>query len=132
MAPLVRAGDRLRLAPVDRAHVHCGDLLAFRRGELIIVHRVLSTNPVGVVTKGDALFRRDELVGWDAIVGRVVTLANARGRRCQLTAFPWPLLGRLLAASSRLGEAVAGSSAWRRVGWLLARLPAHTIARIVR
>src|SRR5687767_15857078 len=74
MAPLVRAGDRLRLAPIDRARLRRGDLVAFRRGGLLVVHRVLEHHAGGVVTKGDALALRDEGIPWEALVGRVVTL----------------------------------------------------------
>lgn len=134
MTPLVRAGDRLRLAPIDRAHVHPGDVVAYRRGPHLIVHRVLACDAAGVVTKGDALPSRDEPVPWHAVVGRVVTLtAGAGGRQHELTAFPWPLLGRLVAWLSRLAEAVgAKATPWRRAGWLLARLPVHVIARVAR
>jgi hypothetical protein len=129
MAPLIRAGDRLRLAPIDRARVRAGDLVAFRRGSLVIVHRVLARDAAGLVTKGDALPWRDEAVPWNAMVGRVVAIADARGRVVDLTAWPWRPVGRLLAWSSRLAEAAAP---WSRAGWVLARLPAHVLARVGR
>lgn len=130
MAPLVRAGDRLRLAPIDRARLHPGDLVAFRRDAVLIVHRVLECHAAGVVTKGDALSRRDEAVGWESLVGRVVTLENARGAHTDLTAFPWRRLGRLLAWCSRRAEAMSSTTSWGRVGWVLTRLPAHVLARV--
>jgi hypothetical protein len=132
MAPLVRAGDRLRLAPIDRARVRPGDLVAFRRGDLLIVHRVLACDAAGLVTKGDALPRRDATVPWEAVVGRVVTIADARGRLLDLTGLPWRPVGRLLAWSSRLAEAASAATPWGRAGWVLARLPAHVLARVAR
>lgn len=132
MTPLVRAGDRLRLAPIDRAHVHPGAVVAYRRGAHLIVHRVLACDATGVVTKGDALPSRDEPVPWQAVIGRVVTLADAGGRQHELTVFPWPLFGCLVAWLSRFAETVGEATPWRRAGWLLARLPMHVIARVAR
>src|SRR5687768_1150915 len=72
MAPLVRAGDLLGLASADRGHIHSGTLVAFRSGAILVVHRVLTCGAGGVVTKGDALERRDHPVPWDAVVARVI------------------------------------------------------------
>lgn len=133
MAPLVRAGDRLRLAAVDRAHVRPGDVVAYQRGACLVVHRVLACDERGVVTKGDALPERDEPVDWETVVGRVVTVA-AGGKLREVTGFPWPLVGWLLAILSRLGEAAAPAAGgrWRLLAWRLSRAPVHIVARMVR
>jgi hypothetical protein len=133
MTPFVRSGDRLRLAPIDPVHIRPGAVVAYRRGAHLIVHRVLACDANGVVTKGDALPSRDAPVPWAAVIGRVVTLAAAGDRQHDLTAFPWPPLGRLVAWLSRLAETVgAEATPWRRAGWVLARLPMHVIARVAR
>lgn len=135
MAPLVRAGDRLHLAAADRAHIRPGTLVAFRSGGIVVVHRVLSCTPTGVVTKGDALERRDRPVPWDAVVARVIAVAHGDRVVSVLARFPWPALGRGFAALSRIGEAVAPSGAanrWRDPAWRLARLPFHLVARLTR
>jgi hypothetical protein len=135
MAPLVRAGDRLQLASADRRLIHPGTLVAFRSGAVLVVHRVLTCGAAGVVTKGDALEHRDRPVPWDAVVARVIAVAH-RDRVRMLDRFPWPALGRALAASSRVAEAVAPSPPartwWRRPAWRLARLPCHLVARMAR
>lgn len=137
MAPLVRAGDRLRLAPADRLQIRPGSLVAFCSDARLVVHRVLACGPAGVVTKGDALSRRDGPVSWNAVVGRVVAVAHPV-RLAELERFPWPALGRMLAALSRVAEAVAPPPAavtaagWRRPAWLLARAPFHVVAWIAR
>jgi hypothetical protein len=138
MGPLVRTGDGLRLAAVERAGVVPGTLVAYRRDSRLIVHRVLAVGPAGIVTKGDGLESRDAPIAWDAVVARVVAVAGPRGRLTDLTAFPWPMLGRLFAVLSRMAEAVAPPplpappSWWRRPAWRLARLPFHVVARMVR
>jgi hypothetical protein len=135
MAPLVRAGDRLQLASADRRHIHPGTLVAFRSGAVLVVHRVLGCDVAGVVTKGDALPHRDQPVPWAAVVARVIAVAH-RDRVRTLDRFPWPAVGRALAAASRVAEAVApappGRAWWRRPAWRLARLPAHLVAWIAR
>lgn len=135
MAPLVRRGDRLCLAPVDRARVRSGALVAYMLGAHLVVHRVLTLHAAGVVTKGDALPERDGLVRWDAILGYVVTVADARGRTVHdLSALPWSAAGYALALCSRLGEAASRVRAARarRAAWMLTRVPAHLLSRIVR
>jgi hypothetical protein len=135
MAPLVRRGDRLCLAPEDRARVRPGALVAYLLGARLVVHRVLARHAVGVVTKGDALPERDGVVPWEAVLGRVVTLADARGRTLHdLSSLPWSLSAGALALCSRLGEAVgrARPGAARRAAWMLTRLPAHLLARMLR
>ena len=137
MAPMVRAGDRLCLAPADHRHIRPGSLVAFCSDARLVVHRVLECGPAGVVTKGDALSRRDGPLSWDAVVGRVVAVAHSV-HVIELERLPWPALGRMLAMLSRMAEAVAppltvgAPAGWRRPAWLLARAPFHALARIAR
>jgi hypothetical protein len=134
MAPLVRAGDRLHLIAAERRHIRPGTLVAFRSGPIVVVHRVLACTAAGLVTKGDALERRDHPVPWDAVVGRVIAVAH-RDRVSTIARFPWPALARAFAALARIGETVAPSRAaswWRRPAWCLARLPFHLVAGMTR
>lgn len=125
MAPLVRAGDRLSLARAALAAVRPGQLVACRRDGQLVVHRVLWRDAAALVTKGDGLVRRDPPIAASDLVGRVTVIVTAQGRRIDLDAFPWPMLGRLLALVSRATE-------WTRspggVAWKLTRLPAHLAA----
>jgi len=137
MAPIVRAGDRLCLAPADHLHIHPGSLVAFCTDARLVVHRVVACGAAGVVTKGDALVRRDTPVAWDAVIGRVIAVAHSV-KLTELERFPWPALSRVLAVLSRVAEAVAPPPAavtparWRRPAWLLARAAFHVVARITR
>ena len=134
MAPLVRAGDRLLLAPIDRRSVRGGDLVAFRGDARLIVHRVVARGRAGVVTKGDALPSRDTEVPWTELVGRVVSLTDVRGRVHDLGSPAWSLVGRLVGRLSVLAEAFASPPErwWRRAGWVMLRLPVHLFAWLLR
>jgi signal peptidase I len=134
MAPLIRPGDRLRLAPIDRSSLQQGDVVAYRRGPHLIVHRVIVRQRDGVITKGDALPHRDTALPWDALVGRVVALVDVGGRVHDLSSGPWSAVTRLVAPLSRLGEACAAPPDrwWRRAGWATLRLPVHLCAWVLR
>lgn len=125
MAPLVRAGDRLCLAPAALADLRPGQLVAYRRDGQLVVHRLLARDVVGLVTKGDGLSRRDAPLSPNDIVARVTAVATPRGRTLELDAFPWPLVGRFLAVVSRVSERTRSSSG---LTWKLTRLPAHLAA----
>jgi hypothetical protein len=129
MGPLVRAGDRLHLVPIDPAHLEPGHLVAYRRGVELVVHRVLARHGDGVITKGDGLAHRDAAVAAHDVVGRVTAIATARGRRIDLDAGVWTWLGRLLTLCSRLSERTTPrGGALARLPWMLTRLPAHVVA----
>lgn len=124
MAPLVRAGDRLWLAPAAGGEVRRGQLIAYHRDGRLVVHRVLVRGARSLITKGDGLSRRDPPVAASEVVGRVTVIATARGRRIELDGFPWPALGRLLGLVSRASEWTRGDG----MAWKLTRLPAHVAA----
>ena len=134
MGPLMRAGDRLRL--VAAARVAAGDVIAYHRGGDIVVHRVITSRGTVVITKGDALFRRDEPVALDTVVGRVATVAPPGASYIELDSARWRALARVLAVMSRLAERVAPTCpalpTWRRLAWMAARLPMHVVAWTVR
>lgn len=77
MRPLFRPGDRIVFVPCRVEEVRRGDVIIFiqpgKRER--VVHRVVSTGPDGIRTKGDANPYRD---AWDLrqgdIVGRVVSV----------------------------------------------------------
>jgi hypothetical protein len=134
MAPLVRAGDRLHLAAADRRDIRPGALVAFRSGGILVVHRVLAVTTAGLITKGDALERRDPPVPWDAVVARVIAVAHD-DRISALADFPCTALARAFAALSRTAEMITPSRPgiwWRRPAWRLARVPFYVVARLTR
>ena len=72
MSPLIRAGDHVYVSRVTPELVHTGDIVAFRRGNNIITHRVLhkqrspggfSFNEKGDNTYSSGVFFSKDLIG---------------------------------------------------------------------
>jgi hypothetical protein len=80
MRPLFRPGDRIRFVPCCIENLRQGDVIIFipPGQQERVIHRVVSTGPDGIRTKGDANPYRDV---WDLrqedIVGRAVSVARA-------------------------------------------------------
>ena len=96
MAPLIQPGDAVRLVPLDRGQIARGSLIAYRREEMLVVHRLLAWGEAGVVTKGDALTSPDPLVAWEQVVAQVAALRRTGKPPADLGAFPWPVINRAL------------------------------------
>ncbi len=100
MRPLFRPGDRIHFAPCRIEDVRQGDVIIFTspgQAERII-HRVVSTGPDGIRTKGDANPYRDTgNLRQEDIIGRAVSVERG-GRAIPVAG---GLAGRLLAALIR-------------------------------
>ncbi len=133
MFPLIRPGDELLLAPLDARPIKRGDVIAYKRGAQLVIHRVLTASRSGVVAKGDGLASADPLVPRERVVARVVALRGPDGRLVGLDVFPWPLLDHLLgwiaAAGSRLSSETCGAASPRRLAWKALRVPFY-LARL--
>lgn len=130
MSPLIRPGDEVRLVPLDRRRVPPGSLIAYRRQDDLVLHRVLARNEAGVVAKGDALGSPDPPVGWEEVVARVATLRRVGKRPADLEAPPWPAVNQVLgviAAIARRLPVQDGAGGARtllaRLAWKFLRLP---------
>ena len=72
MMPTFRAGSRLRLRCCQYVPVP-GDVIAFRRGTHLIVHRLLSVDPEGcLICQGDANAVPDVPITLSEVVGLIV------------------------------------------------------------
>ena len=75
MVPLLQPGDQVLVSRIVAEGVRFGDIVVFRRGDDLIVHRVLKKwhTPKGVYfsEKGDAGYAHG-LIRSDNIVGRVI------------------------------------------------------------
>ena len=75
MSPLILAGDHVYISRVTPERVRTGDIVAFRRGDNIIVHRVLHkhhfTNGYSFYEKGDNTYSSGVFFSKD-LIGRVV------------------------------------------------------------
>lgn len=130
MSPLIRPGDEIRLVRLDQRRVARGTLIAYRRAESLVLHRVLARNEAGVVAKGDALASADPPVGWKEVVGRVTALRKAGKPEINLDAFPWPVVNRALGVIAAIACRLAvkdgageRSSLLPRLAWKLLRAP---------
>lgn len=107
MAPLIRSGDTVTVAPVKERIPDRGDLILFvNRCGAPVLHRIVKIADTGTGTvyrtKGDAQGMFDEPVAHDAVLGRVVRIARRRRGLCgadiDLDAPFWQRIGPLLAA----------------------------------
>jgi signal peptidase I len=100
MRPLFRPGDRIHFAPCRIEEVRQGDVIIFTSPGQIerIIHRVVSTGPDGIRTKGDANPYRDAgNLRQEDIIGRAVSVERG-GREIPVAG---GIAGRLLAALIR-------------------------------
>jgi signal peptidase I len=115
MRPILRDGDRVRLAPVTRAGPRLGDIVLRVESSGPIIHRVVgwwpSRNGWRVITKGDGARRLDPLLLPELMAGRVV----ARVRGNSVRQFEGPAM-RLHAWVRALRSLMAGLvvEAWDR------------------
>ena len=98
MLPLLRAGDRVELLPVAPERLRRGDLLVFRQGEHLIVHRLVARRGASWIARGDNLSAADPPIPAAAILGRVRRVEGV-ARSIDLGRRPWslarPVLGWL-------------------------------------
>ena len=82
MVPAVPVGSLVAVRPVPGGEAHTGDIIAFRRGQEVIVHRVAGVSPDGsFITKGDASEENDPLGVYPGdIIGREVFILPSAGR----------------------------------------------------
>lgn len=80
MWPFLRDGDVVTLAPFC-GPVRLGEVLAARRGEELLLHRVVRLSAKGPVLRGDALPREDGAFAAPQLLGRVVRLRRSGRER---------------------------------------------------
>ncbi|MBE9569231.1 MAG: hypothetical protein IMF11_01275 [Proteobacteria bacterium] len=99
MSPLIRAGDIISLRFAGFKHLKKGDIIAFRKDENLIVHRLLKKRRVN--GKGWLCQQGDNLSGrsWipeEKLLGKVESIQST-GRTLNMARWPWtwinPTLG---------------------------------------
>jgi len=87
MAPFLRDGDNLTIAPIANRVPQVGDILAISyptgKGPGLVVHRVVERKGAGLVLQGDGNGSAPELVLPENILGRVVQVRR-NGRLVRL------------------------------------------------
>ena len=74
MLPALRPGDEIELRSTPSSNINPGDIVAFRRDERLVVHRVIGRSPDGLLTQGDALRHTDAPVSSDQLLGVVASV----------------------------------------------------------
>jgi len=84
MTPTLKSGDRLCVTSCDGQKIKRGDVIVFISPEdgSRVAHRVVSSNPSGIRTRGDNNNRIDPwLLSHDEILGRVFSVERGNRRR---------------------------------------------------
>lgn len=88
MLPVLKPGSHVAFAP-GIGTLREGDVVAFRCGGRLVVHRVVSVTSQGLVTQGDNRGVRDKrLVSLDQVEGRALLVRQAGGSWRRITAPP--------------------------------------------
>jgi hypothetical protein len=112
MAPAIRAGDEVTIAPVDPAAVAVGDIVAVG-GARPRIHRVSARRAGLVVTCGDACASADSPVSPELIVGRVTRVdrplaQRARRLAAEAAASLWRVARRVLGGAGEPASWLSG------------------------
>jgi hypothetical protein len=109
MWPVLRPGDRLRVARLDGPPA-AGEVAVFARAGRLVAHRVVAVAGETVTTRGDALRRPDAPIAREALVGRVTHRRRA-GRTTPLGA--GSVADRAVALAGRIYGMVSKMFDWR-------------------
>ena len=74
MLPALRPGDELEFQACAASEVPSGAVALYRRGERLVVHRVVNREGESLVTRGDALAQPDPPVAADEVMGQLVVV----------------------------------------------------------
>jgi signal peptidase I len=75
MWPVLKEGDMVLLAGVSSSEdLREGDIIAFRHGGGLAIHRIASVDGERITTRGDANFQEDAPIEFDDVVGRAVKM----------------------------------------------------------
>ena len=121
MEPALRDGDRVEVSPAAPSDLRPGDLVVFRAGDSLVVHRLLLADAAGFLEMGDnrALGAR---YPWPRRIGRVTAVLGAGGRVDLGTP-----------EARRGARAIAGRSLrCHRAEAFASRLPGRLLPRILR
>jgi len=104
MYPLMKGGDQVFVECMYK-HIRCGEILAFKLNDTIIVHRVLkvckTTKGLSLTTKGDNVPGFDPVIYQDNILGKVKFIKRGK-RNLTLDSYTCRVMGRLIPNSTLL------------------------------
>ncbi len=97
MTPVIKNGDWLLLKH-NSNDIRVGSIIAYRREQKIIVHRVIKIQTKSVITKGDFNYHTDEAVDMKNVIGKVIAVKNRR-RLYRLDTKLWYVIGYIIAST---------------------------------
>lgn len=134
MRPLLRDGDQIEVI-YGTGQLHRGDVIVFKLGEQVVAHRLLKIRRGGdtlrFLAKGDNRLDADLLLDSGQVLGRVLSVTRT-GHTLPLDTTAWRTIGWLIA---RLGEIQVSllepnQMAGRKTGGRLLRRPGLLAAKI--
>lgn len=78
MSPILMPSDRLLVDPSPEK-LQVGDIAVFREGDSWMAHRVIVVGARGIVAMQDSQEHYDPAVGWDMVLGRVISAESPNG-----------------------------------------------------
>jgi signal peptidase I len=113
MAPFIKDGDVLTIAPLNGSRPKRGDVVAFTpgRGSKLIIHRVIGKKGERYIIKGDSLGAVDGLFPEEDLLGKVKRVER-RGKDIILGLGPEKFLLALLTRSRLLIPLLRGMQKW--------------------
>jgi signal peptidase len=96
MNPMIKNGDWLVLKH-NSNDIKIGSIIAYRREQKIIVHRVIKIDHKSLITKGDFNFHVDPVVDVKNIIGKVIAVKN-RKRLFRIDTIYWNMVAYIIAS----------------------------------
>ena len=96
MNPMIKNGDWLVLKH-NSNDIKIGSIIAYRREQKIIVHRVIKIDHNSLITKGDFNFHVDPVVDVKNIIGKVIAVKN-RKRLFRIDTIYWNIVAYIIAS----------------------------------
>lgn len=104
MAPALRRGDHVKIAPVSPSELRVGDLVTFATPGGLVTHRLVGIAPAArtpwLMTRGDNERARDAPMSASALVGRAVARERL-GRTVRLDGIRWRVTYPIMRAFAR-------------------------------
>jgi hypothetical protein len=99
MYPLIAQGENVIVKHTD-ADIRAGDIVAFKRGRRIVVHRVMRVHEVRgesvLLCRGDNNLFLDARVVTSNILGKILSVEKADGRRLDLENWRWQFVEKVI------------------------------------
>lgn len=99
MGRFLLPGDQIECRGISPTRIRCGDIIVYRKGGQLIVHRVvrkIQTNSgLSFLTRGDSQYLSDGVIGQDQILGKVVAVLKDGHQRIDFASSKAVLVNRL-------------------------------------